>query len=92
MGNFGAFLLGMVTPIVRRVLVALGLGMVTYGGLTLIADQVIAAVKSNYEAMAGAPLQILNMLGAGQAIGIILSAIVARAAFAAVGRIAAMSA
>lgn len=92
MGNLAAFLLGMVTPLVRRALVALGLGVVTYAGLAAVASSVSSAVQSNYGQLSGLALELLNMIGAGQAIGIILGAIAARAAFAAVGRISVMSA
>jgi|GEM_PF-1324749 len=91
MGNFAVFLLGLVTPLVRKALVALGLGVVSYAGLTIVANQVRDAVISNYGAISGSVLDLLNLLGAGQALGIILGGIVARAAFAAISRIGVMS-
>ncbi|MBN8764050.1 MAG: hypothetical protein BGP20_07025 [Thiobacillus sp. 63-78] len=92
MGNLAVFLLGLVTPLVRKALVALGLGVISYAGLALIANQVRDAVIANYGAMSGSVLDLLNLLGAGQALGIILGGIIARAAFAAVSRIGVMSA
>lgn len=91
MGNFAAFLLGLVTPLVRKALVALGLGVVSYAGLTIVANQVRDAVIANYGAVSGSVLDLLNLLGAGQALGIILGGIIAKAAFAAISRIGVMS-
>lgn len=91
MGNFAVFLLGLVTPLARKALVALGLGVVSYAGLTIVANQVRDAVIANYGAISGSVLDLLNLLGAGQALGIILGGIVARAAFAAISRIGVMS-
>lgn len=81
----------MVTPLVRRALLALGLGVVTYAGLSVLADQVVSAVRDNYGSLSGVSIQILNLLGVGEALGIVLSAIVARATFAAVARIGVVS-
>lgn len=91
MGNFAVFLLGLVTPLVRKALVALGLGVVSYAGLTFVAGQVRDAVIANYGTISGSVLDLLNLLGAGQALGIILGGIIARAAFAAISRIGVMS-
>jgi hypothetical protein len=92
MANLAAFLMGLATPLVRRVLIALGLGLVSYAGLNVVATQIVDAVKANYENMSGTVLDLMNLIGAGQALGIIVGGIVARAAFAAVSRIGAMSA
>jgi len=91
MANFGVFLVALAGPIARRVLLSLGLGVVSYAGLALIAEQVKPAVVDNYGALSGNVLDLLNLLGAGQAIGIVLGAIIARAAFAAIARIGVMS-
>jgi len=91
MANFGGFLVALAGPIARRVLLSLGLGVVSYAGLALIAEQVKTAVVDNYGALSGNVLDLLNLLGAGQAIGIVLGAIIARAAFAAIARIGVMS-
>lgn len=92
MGNFGAFLLGLAGPLARRVFISLGLGVISYAGLALVASQVVTAVQSQYSIIGGPVLALLNLIGAGQAMGIILGAIIARAAFAAVSKIGVMSA
>lgn len=92
MSNFGAFLLGLAGPLARRVMLSLGLGMVSYAGLALVAAQVRDAIIEKYSTISGSVLELLNLIGFGQAVGIILAAIIARAAFAAVSKIGAMSA
>lgn len=91
MANFGSFLVAITGPIARRAAASLGIGLVTYGGLILIANQVKDAVISNYGQLSGSVLDLLNLLGAGQALGIVLGAIIARAAFGAMSRLGALS-
>lgn len=74
-------------PIAKKVLLSLGIGVVTYAALTVVATQIKDAVISNYGGLTGTTLDLLNLIGTGQAIGIVLGGIVARAAFAAVGRL-----
>lgn len=92
MGNFGAFLLGLAGPVARRVLLSLGLGVISYAGLTVVAAQVQTAITEKYSLLTGSVLDLLNLIGFGQAVGIVLGAIIARAAFAAISKIGAMSA
>lgn len=92
MGSFGAFLVALAGPVARRVMIALGLGVISFAGLALVGDQVRDAVVANYGGLSGSVLDLLNLLGAGQALGIVLGGIIARAAFAAVSRIGVMSA
>lgn len=88
---FGAFLMSLVGPLARKILVSLGLGMVSYAGLSLIAEQVRDEIISRYSAISGSVLDLLNLIGFGEAIGIVLGGIIARASFAAISRIGAMS-
>lgn len=92
MGNFGAFLVALAGPVARRVLASLGLGVISYAGLSLVAVQVKDAVIANYGNLSGVVLDLMNLIGFGQAVGILLGAIIARAAFAAISRIGVMSA
>jgi len=87
MANLTAWLMALAFPLVKRVMLSLGLGFITYEGLSLIGAQVQNLVVSNWGALPASMLQILNMAGFGQFVGIILSAITARIALVAVGRI-----
>lgn len=85
--NLYAWLLAAAWPIVKKVLIALGIGVVTYGGLQAIGTQVNNAVVSAWGSLGGYAFQILSMAGIPDCIGIILGGINARIALLAVGRI-----
>ena len=92
MGNIAVWLMGLSVPLVKKVLVALGIGALTYAGLSTIGSQVQAAVVSSWGAMGSTTLAILSIAGVTQSVGIILSALSARIALIAVGRIGKVSA
>lgn len=92
MGNFGAFLVALAGPVARRVMASLGLGVISYAGLALVAVQVKDAVIANYSAISGQVFELLNLIGLGQSIGILVGAIIARVAYTAISRIGVMSA
>lgn len=75
MANF--FLL-LAAPLVKRILAALGVGIITYAGYTVFLDQVKAAIINNFTGMAGPAFEMAAMMGFQQAIGIILGALTAR--------------
>lgn len=71
-------LISVTGTIVGRVLVALGVGVVTYTGVQAGIDSLLANLDS---AIAGVPADILGLLGfmrVGQALNIIISAMSAR--------------
>lgn len=84
----GAFLAGAAAPLVKKVLVALGIGIVSYGGLSVLYGQAQSLVVSHWGQLGGAALQIGSLAGFPQACGIILSALSARIALVAVQRFA----
>lgn len=78
--GFGGFLSTIAGPIARKVLVGLGVGTVTFIGLTTALSAAISAAQSSYGAVAAVPAAFLAMSGCNTAIGIIVGAIVARIA------------
>lgn len=74
----GAFLARAAGPIAKRVLVAIGIGTITYQGLDTAFEAAKQAVISNYGQMSGNVADLVNLAGVGQAIGIILGALAAR--------------
>jgi len=82
-----AFLAGSVGALVKKALVAIGLGTVTYAGLQTAFGAVQAQIIANYGAMSGASVQIADLAGVGQAIGILLGALAARVGMAALSHI-----
>lgn len=83
----GAFLGSAVGPLLKKALIAIGLGTVTYAGLQAAFDAAQAQIIANYGAMAGASLQLADLAGVGQTIGILLGALTARVGMVAVSHI-----
>lgn len=76
--GWGTFLVALAGPLARKVLLALGIGWVTYAGLDTLMSAVVASVQSNFGAVSGSWAQVVWLAGFGQAIGIILGALMAR--------------
>lgn len=87
MGNLAVFLLSIAVPIVKKVLVALGIGTITYAGLSAMAGVGIGLVQQYWGQVGGTTLQIATLGGIPQAIGIVLGAINARMAMMAYGKL-----
>ena len=78
-----AFIMSLATPIVRRILIALGIGLVTYAGY----DTLIATAKNHIiTQMTGLPantLQIISLYGLPESLAIILGAFTTAASISA---------
>lgn len=76
--TIAAFFAGSIGALVKRALVAIGIGTVTYAGLDTAFAAARDLVVSNYGAMTGDVADLVSLAGVGQAIGIILGAMAAR--------------
>lgn len=83
----GAFLATSIGSLAKRALVALGLGTITYTGLQAAFNAAQTQVINNYGQMTGASLQLTDLAGVGQVIGIILGALAARVGIALLSKI-----
>lgn len=83
----GAFLSASIGALAKKALIALGLGTITYAGLQSAFDAAQAQVISNYGQMPGAALQLADLAGVGQTIGILLGAMAARVGMVALSKI-----
>lgn len=92
MANIFAWILAAVWPLAKKVLVSLGIGVLTYGGLSLIAQQVQNEVVGLWGQVSGDMLSMASLLGIPQSFGVLLGAIMARVALIAVGRLGRISA
>lgn len=81
------WLIALAWPIVKKVLVSLGIGFVTYSGMTLLADQVKAEIISAWGMLGQNALQVLTLGGVPQALGIILGGLSAGAALMAITKL-----
>lgn len=87
MGNLAAFLLAMAGPLAARVLVAIGVGILTYEGVILVAGQIQTQVVNLWGQLPLAFTQLAALSGVSTAVGIIIGGIVARASIYAAVRL-----
>lgn len=73
-----AFFASSAGALAKRVLVAIGIGTVTYAGLDTAFAAARDLVVSNYGQMTGDVANLVSLAGVGLAIGIILGAMVSR--------------
>lgn len=81
------FLSTVLAPLVKKVLVALGIGAISYVGINFAMDAAKAQIMSN---MAGIPLDVAQLMGLFKfdvAINIAMSAVTTRMAFSGVNKI-----
>lgn len=74
----GAFLLALVQPIIARILVALGMSVVTFTGMAVLMEQVTQAVQSAWGGLPGAILGLAGLAGLGEGLSIVFGAIATR--------------
>lgn len=90
--NFSALLLSLAGPLAKKVLSALGFGVLTYAAVQAVFTAAQNAMLSSYGQISADIVGPLEMAGFGQAVGIILGALSARLSvqiMSKIGRIAA---
>ena len=88
MGALAQFFLALAGPMATRVLTALGLGLVSYAGMTAVVNQAISAAQSAWGGVAGPVATLVAMSGANTAMAVICGGIVARTALLALKKVA----
>lgn len=89
--NWGSFLFALASPIAKKVLIALGLGFITYAGLDVAVNAALDAAKSNISGMPAAVVAILSIAGVWTSMAIVAGGITARLSmmvFSRIGRVA----
>lgn len=76
--NLATWLMGLIGPLALRVLTTLGLGTVTFTGVTLTMQSLIDSATSNWSSIAADVLALASIAGIPQALGLIAGAMVAR--------------
>ncbi|EHP43593.1 hypothetical protein OR16_07796 [Cupriavidus basilensis OR16] len=74
----GAFLMALAGPLARQVLVALGIGLITYLGLDLAVSAALSAAKSSLGGMPASAAAILARGGIFTAMSILAGGVTAR--------------
>ena len=78
MGGLGSWLLGIAGPMVLRVFTILGLGTLTFTGVSTSLQSLIDMAVSNWAGVGADVLALASLAGIPQAIGIVCGAMVAR--------------
>lgn len=75
---FAAFLLALVQPMIARIMVALGLSIASFVGMDALMGQVIGAAQGAWGGLPASILALAGLAGIGQALGIIMGAVLTR--------------
>lgn len=84
--GIGAFIVGLAGPVVRKILLSLGIGLVSYAALTTVLNTALSSAKSAFGGMTGDVASLVQLSGAGECLSIIGGAMLARVAMLAVKR------
>jgi len=76
MSTLAAFLISVIGPLAKRLLVSLGIGVVSYAALSTLLNDLIQSTLTNYQLIDSKVLAILNLAGVGTALGIITGGLV----------------
>lgn len=89
--TLAAFLLSIVGTLAGRVLLSLGIGWISYAGITTALNAVRGHIVSAWS-VSSPVMDMLFMAGMGQAVGILLAGFAIRAAFAGISRLGKLAA
>lgn len=78
--SWATWLLAMVGPVAFRVLAVLGLGIVTFTGVTELVRTLVTQAQNQWAGLPANVLGLATLAGMPEALGIVFGAIVARAA------------
>lgn len=76
--NIAAWLLSIAGPIVTRVLIQLGVSVVSYAAVVAAVNTLISRARGNYDNLPSDILQVFAIAGFNDAFGIVVAAIMAR--------------
>jgi hypothetical protein len=85
--TFSSFLMGIAGSLAARVLLSLGFGVFSYAALNTLATTVVNNVTTNYNQIDTIALNLLNLAGGGEAMGILTASLVTRASLVAFKRL-----
>jgi hypothetical protein len=83
----GPFLIAITGSIAARVLLSLGMGVVSYAVLSTLANDFVNHIQATYSLLNGSVLALLNLFGFGTSLGILGSALITRATFMAIKKL-----
>jgi len=78
MSAFGTFLVAITAPVVKRAMVALGFGIVSYAAVGAALTAVLSSAKTAWSGLGGDALALIQLAGVNTAASILAGALVAR--------------
>lgn len=87
MNTIAAFLISITGTLSARVLVSLGFGVFSYAALTALASTVIGNAQAKYALIDPTTLQLINLGGVGEFLGILAAGLTTRAAMMAIKKL-----
>ncbi|UZR29442.1 DUF2523 domain-containing protein [Methylococcus mesophilus] len=87
MGTLAQLLIGLASTLPGKVLSALGIGWLTFTGISAAADSVKGGLLSAWGSLPGDIMLLFGLAGVDQALGIITGAFVAKAAVSALPKL-----
>lgn len=87
MDDLTTWLISVAWPVVKKVLSALGVGILSYTGLTSVWDQMRDNITASWGAVGGATLQVASLAGIPDALGILLAAFAVHLVFITMGKL-----
>jgi len=86
MPAIGTWLVGLAGPFIRKVLLSLGVGVVSYAAVSAALAAVLSSAKTAWGGLAGDALALIQMAGVNTAASILAGALPARVALQVVKR------
>lgn len=76
--GFGTFLAAMVPTLVGRVMLTLGMSMITFTGMSIAMDTLTARAVSAWGGLPASIVQLAGLAGIGEALSIVMGAVATR--------------
>lgn len=76
--NIFAWILSALGPLIIRGIIAAGFGILTFGGVMALFNQLVSMAQSSWSSLPAATIQLATLAGVPQALGIIMGAYAAR--------------
>lgn len=83
----GTFFTASIGAIVKRGLAAIGIGVLTFGAITAAFNQIVSIAQTHFNNVASDVLQILNLAGTGEALGMVTGALLFKLGFSTMKRL-----
>jgi hypothetical protein len=87
MGGLGTFLVGLAGPVIRKMMLSLGIGVVSYAAMTAAITSALGSAKAALTGFTGDALAIVQMTGCFTALSIVAGALIARVSLLAIKRL-----